>query len=94
MSDTERKDLADGGVPGEDSECTKRERTNSYPLFPVFLNDRNHSSDIWIRGDDSLPDRSTCFGKERSTHNEVPWHRSLDLSKENFKLDQLLHPNL
>ena len=26
--------------------------------------------------------------------NEVPWHRSLDLSKENFKLDQLLHPNL
>ena len=59
MSDTERKDLADGGVPGEDSECTKRERTNSYPLFPVFPNDRNHSSDIGVRGDDNLPDRST-----------------------------------
>jgi len=65
------------------------DREGYYPLSPVFPNDRNHSSNIWVRGDDSLPDRSTWFGKDRPAHSEVPWHRSLNLSKENFKLDKL-----
>ena len=38
-----------------------------------------------------LPDRSTRIGKERPAHSEVPWHRTLDLSKEIFKLDQRSH---
>jgi len=54
-------------------------------------NDLHHSSNIWIWGDTEVrcpSDRSTSVGKERSAHSEVPWRRTLDLSKEVFKLDQ------
>ena len=56
-------------------------------------NDLHHSSNIWIWGDTEVrcpSDRSTSVVKERSAHSEVPWHRTLDLSKEVFKLDQPL----
>ena len=72
----------------------KRERIKLLSSLGPFLsppNDLHHSSNIWIRGDTEVrcpPDRSTSVGKERSAHSEVPWRRTLDLSKEVFKLDQ------